>query len=369
MDISLQQLNRDIIHRKANGKTIWQPRICAWYDDRIFRGEEMPGKFKGCSKKQLYEKIGCSDRIYNFFACLESKYDDSVKYEGKELDELTSAQTLITPIGSVTQVVAKNKDNPGIHPKKWFVETEEDLKVFMYLEEATTYSLNMETYTRIYEDVGHLGLPCIHVPRVNIQKLFLEVAGVENGIYLLMDCPDTVEEYFKILGKSHEQVYKLYCESPFEWLNYGDNLHCKITPPDLFKKYVIPEYEKRYDYFHKAGKWVFSHWDGDVADYLPFARSCFLDGIEAITPEPQGDVTLAGVKKALGDDVFLIDGVAALLFNGTYPDEMLKAQVTELLNLFEGQLVLGISDELPSDGLLNRVELVNDMVNEFNARH
>ncbi len=49
--------------------------------------------------------------------------------------------------------------------------------------------------------------------------------------------------------------------------------------------------------------------------YYPLQKTCGLDGIEAITPKPQGDVTLEEVKEALGDDIYLVDGIAAVLFD------------------------------------------------------
>lgn len=91
------------------------------------------------------------------------------------------------------------------------------------------------------------------------------------------------------------------------------------------------------------------------------------DGIEAITPFPQGDVSLQEVKEALGDKVFLIDGLASLLFNAEYSEEELVAQVHEAISLFAPRLILGISDEMPSNGLIDRVALVQKVVDEYNA--
>ena len=64
-----------------------------------------------------------------------------------------------------------------------------------------------------------------------------------------------------------------------------------------------------------------------------------------------------------------MDGLCSIYFNDTYPVEKLKEQTRDILNLFEGQLVLGISDEFPSDGKLDRIQLVGEMVEEFNSRH
>ena len=369
MNLKLLNLNRDIIRKNAGGKTIWQPRIGCWYDDRVYRGEELPGKYRGCDHKGIYEMIGCSDRLYMFGECLEVKYDDSVKFSQREIGYRQWEHVVETPVGKISSIVTGSSDNPGTMPKKAWIENEQDLKVYIYIEEAASYSFNMDTYNRLYSEYAHLGLPTMFLPRVNIQRLFIDLSGVINTIYLLQDCPDTVEAYFKALSESQEKMLAVVADCPLEWICYGDNLHCKILPPSLFKKYVLPEYEKRGDILHKAGKFTYSHWDGDVKDFLPYAKECFLDGIEAITPLPQGDVTVKEVKEALGDDIFLIDGLAAILFNDTYPVEHLKEQTEEILELFEGRLILGISDELPSDGLLERVELVNEMVEEFNIKH
>jgi len=368
MDHKLLKLNRDIIHRRAGGKTIWQPRIGCWYEDRVYRNEDFPGKFKGCDLKGIYETIGCSDRLYYFNECLEAKYDDSVKSSCVEIGHKTWEYTMETPVGRINQIVCGNDSNPGVMPKKWWVENEGDLKVFAYIEEATSFSFNMETYNRLYKKYCHLGLPTVFIPRVNIQRMFIELSGVVGTIYLLQDSEEAVEAYFKTLSESQERMLKVMADSPIEWINYGDNLHCKLLPPSLYKKYVLPEYEKRGDILHKTGKFTYSHWDGEVKDLLTFARTSFLDGIEAITPLPQGDVTLEEVKEALGNEIFLIDGIASLLFNNTFPIEVLKEQTEKVLMLFEGQLILGISDEFPSDGTLERIEYVNNIVNEFNSK-
>ena len=368
MSVDLQQLNRDIINRRANGKTIFQPRICCWYDDRMYRGEELEGEYKGLSRIQLYEKLGCSDRLYYFNACMEAKLDPSIKSWSRPAGERRTELIMETPVGTVNSIVESNASNPGVMPIKWWVEEEKDLEVFSFIEETTEYSFNMERYEQMCQEMGHLGLPSMFVPRVNMQHMIVTLSGVINTVYLLNDSTDAVESFFKSLSIGQEKMMKVAAECPIEWINYGDNLHCKILPPDLFKKYVIPEYQKRGEILHKAGKFVFSHFDGDVKDFLPYVHDCALDGIEAITPLPQGDVTVEEVKAALKDDIFLVDGSAAILFSDLYPVEDLKKQAEQIMNLFEGQLVLGISDEFPSDGKLDRLKVVNEMVQEFNAK-
>lgn len=373
MNSPLYELNREIIKGRSKGKVLWQPRIDAWLSDRRFLGTPLPGKYEGCNARELYEKLGCSDRLYQYFnICLESRYDSSVQVEHIPLQNGRTDRdykTVIhTPVGDLTEIKRGNNSNFGMMPEKWLVNTVEDLRVLCYVEEATSFSFNLDTYRKSLQQVGHLGLPVMFLPRTNIQKMLIELCGVENTYYLLADHPEEVEHYFKVLSKSQEGFLKAVAESPIEWINYGDNLHCKILPDYLFEKYILPEYEKRGDILHKAGKFLFSHWDGDVKDYLKYAKTCFLDGIEAVTPAPQGDVTLEEVKAAFGDEIYLIDGLPAVLFDDAYPKEMLEEETKRTLELFAGRLILGISDELSSTGDLARVELVNEIVCEHNAK-
>lgn len=367
MDFNL--LHHKILKGTANGQTIWQPRINCWYDDRVYRGESLGKGYEGLDRKGLYEALGVSDRLYQFNACFQPSYDETIKVSHRKIDALTDEVVITTPEGSVNEVTRGNLSNPGRMPIKWFVETEEDLKVWIYIEEHTSWRFNRQVYDQLFADLGHLGLPAAYVCRVNIQQLIVTLAGVENTYYLLADCPDTVEAYFDALSKSQEGYLAAALESPLEWLNYGDNIHCKILPPSLLEKYVIPEYEKRRQILkQKKDIFLYSHFDGDFKDYLGLLGDCALDGFEALTPLPQGDVTVDEMINALGRDLVLVDGVAALLFSDLYPVQMLRDQVTELLNRLEGRLILGISDELPSDGLLERVLVVRDMVADFNAK-
>ena len=289
--MNFNQLHHRILKGTANGQTIWQPRINCWYDDRVHRGEAFPRGYEGLDRKGLYEALGVSDRLYQFNACFQASHDETVQVTRRRIDDLTRETVITTPEGTVNEITRGNLSNPGRMPVKWYVETEEDLKTWIYIEEHTAWRFDQPTYDQLFADLGHLGLPAAFVCRVNIQQLIVTLAGVENTYYLLADCPDTVEAYFRALSKSQEGYLAAALASPLEWLNYGDNIHCKILPPSLLKKYVIPEYEKRRAILKKKDIFLYSHFDGDFRDYLPMMTDCALDGFEALTPLPQGDVT------------------------------------------------------------------------------
>ena len=65
---------------------------------------------------------------------------------------------------------------------------------------------------------------------------------------------------------------------------YCFNVHAGTLSPELFEKYVLPEYKMRCERLHKAGKFISAHFDGDNASLMKYYQETGLDGIEAITP-------------------------------------------------------------------------------------
>jgi uroporphyrinogen-III decarboxylase len=206
------------------------------------------------------------------------------------------------------------------------------------------------------------------MPRINIQRLYIDLMGVEEAVYALYDYPETVEEYFEALHESQFRMIDVINASPINIINFGDNVHSGTLSPQLFEKYALPEYQARCKKLREAGKFTYAHFDGDNRGLTRFYQQTGMDGIEAITPVPQGDVTLEEIKEGLGDDMYLIDGIPAIYFDETYPEEVLVDCVHKILDMFAPNLVLGISDEISSTGDIERIRLVGKIVDEYNAK-
>jgi hypothetical protein len=364
MDFS--KLNKDVVFKKAKGKIIWQPRIDAWYRDRTFNNQDfLPEKYKGMSLKELYLDLGCSNRIYDFNECFTKVYDIRVKKTIVNHDKYKYEEIIETPVGIISQIMLKNDSNHGEYPVKWFLNTKEDFYVQMWLEEHTDIVFNKEKYDELLAYWGNIGAPQVFIDRVNIQKLFIELMGVENTIYALFDFPEVVEKYFEVLDNAQYRWIETYNKSPIEIINYGDNIHNGTLPPKLFEKYVLPVYQTRSKLW--KNKFIFAHWDGDTKHILKYLKDTKLDGIEAITPLPQGDVTLEELKENIGEMV-LLDGIPAILFDETYPISDLIEITKKIIDLFAPNLVLGISDEISSSGDIERVRVVGNIVDEYNKQ-
>lgn len=367
METNYAQLHEDICFKRpaAKGKIIWQPRIDCWINDRIFANGELPGIYKGMTKPEIYKSLGCSARVYEYNDCFSPVYDDSLSFRESTSGRETT-QYIDTPVGTVSRTTKTTPSSWACLVTKEWIETEEDMRVYTYIERHTNWKWNQEHFDKTHEIWGDMGAPAVFIPRVSLQRLYIDLMGVENAVYALADYPETVEEYFEALHESQFRLLDVVNMSPIKIINFGDNVHSGTLSPALFEEYVLAEYQKRCAKLHEGGKFVYSHFDGDNRGLMEYYQQTGLDGIEAITPKPQGDVTLEEVQRYLGDMV-LVDGIPAVYFDETYSVETLTECVHEIIERFAPNLILGISDEISSTGDIERIRLVGKIVDEYNA--
>lgn len=360
------KFTNDVITKNAGGKLLFQPRILCWYSDKKFRGESL-GEFDGLTLAQIYREMDLCNRIYDYNACMERRISDKrIRHATREISAWEREFSISTPVGDITMRLRKNDSNGGEYYSKWWVENEDDLKVYTYYEQASDWQFLPDVFAQVQDEWGISGAPSVFLPRTSIFHAYYDTMGVENATYALADEPELVEQYFSALHGSHDRYIAALSSSPIRFVNFGDNVHCGLLNDRLVEKYMLPEYVHRCELLHRVGAFICAHWDGDTKSILKYARQTGLDGIEAITPKPQGDVTLEEVKDALGD-MFLIDGIAALLFAQPYTEQELVDQTEQAIKLFAPNLIVGISDELASFGDINRVRLVKRIIDGYNA--
>lgn len=366
-EINLSKLHTDVVFKRAGGQIIWQPRIGCWYTDKKFAGEVFPEPYEGMSIPEIYRSLGCSARLYEYFSnCYKKIEHPSVTRIEKRLNDTDVEFTIHTPVGRQVEVKRHSGTSWYAQNLKWEIETAEELKVAIWREENSTWEWDQGLFESLLNDVGDLGAPTIYLPRMNIQSLYIDKMGIEKGIMALYEQKNEIEAFFGALEENQDRLIDLLISSPVEIFNYGENIHSATITEEWFLKYHLPACQRRSDRFHLAGKFVSSHWDGDCSPLLKYAKETGLDGIEAITPKPQGDVTLEEVKLALGEDLFLLDGLPAIYFDKIFPEELLIETTNKVIELFAPNLVLGISDEISSTGDIERIRLVGKIVDEYN---
>jgi hypothetical protein len=361
------KLHKDVAFGKSGGQIIWQPIISCWHRDKMFAEGALPAPWTGMTVSQIHRRLGVSMRPYAYGSCFRYREDPRVTFVKRTLNETDEETVIQTPVGRQVQVRRKSPNNWHHISLKWEVETEEELKIATWRRENATWEWDQVKFDQLQKEIGDLGAPTMYMLRMNVQSLYIEKMGTERGILAIYDWPDTVEAYFRATEEEHNRLIDVINKSPLEIICFGENVHAGTLSPDLFLRYHLPACQRRCERLRAAGKFVVSHWDGDVKPLLKYAKETGLDGIEAITPAPQGDVTIAEIHAALGDRMFLQDGIPAVFFDQTFPVKTLEDCTRELIERFAPRLILGISDEISSAGDLDRIRVVKEIVDEYNG--
>ena len=361
--MTLHDLNLAIFRREPVREVLWQPRIEHWYNVNKNEGT-LPERYRGMSMLEVFDDLGCSVRAYwAFNPCVRIEQADGVTVETREEPDRTISTTH-TPVGDLVAISVRTSTTRALH--KYPVATPDDMKVMEWILRHQQVWFDMDRYERACREIGDRGAPQIYIPRINLMRISIDFMGFENGMTALFEYPVEIERLIRTINETDDAVLDVVAESPVEIVKYGDNVHQALCSPPLFKQWVMPEYIRRNERLHAAGKKTYPHWDGDCGTLLPYARDCGFDGYEAITPVPQGDVTLEEVRDALGD-LIMLDGIPCTDFLPAEPVEGLVENTHKCIDYFAPHLVLGISDEISPVGDIERVRMVSEIVAKYNA--
>jgi hypothetical protein len=361
MALSLPLSYRDMTLAVYGGqdpeRVLWQPRLEFWYAVNQKRGT-LPDPLRDASLLDVYDY--CHASVRYFGNGLRQSYRH-VEITSAWLDEKRRRTTYRTPVGTLTDVTHYDEWNLSAHLTEYKLKRAEDFRVLEYMLQDEVWAWDQVAYEQDLARIGTRGAPQFYWRRSPIQGLFVEHMGLEAAIFMLYDQPQVIQHYVEAQSEADEALYDVLCRCPVQILNFGENIDAHMDPPRIWREHLIPYYRRRTEQLHAAGKYTHIHMDGSMKPLLPYVRECPWGGIEAATPVPQGDVTLEQIKESL-DDMVLLDGIPALFFLRSFPLETLTDCVQRVVELFYPRLVLGISDEIPPDGDIERVRLVGELV-------
>jgi hypothetical protein len=356
-----------VFERRPKDRIPWNIRHEFWYIVNKAQGT-LPPEYAGMSMLDVCKEWGASWRRYSGSytdSFIDVNHRGDIEYNTQQHERSVALQ-IKTPYGALRQVSLKDERGFSSRHVEYLIKGVEDFKPLSYVLENIGVKFIQEVYDRMNLELGGHGILSYFFPRSPLQSLMINYAGVERTINLLFRHPSAVEGFMEAIKRYNDQFYEVLGSSPVKILNLGENIDVRITSPTLFKKYCLPIYQERSEYLHRKGKFVHIHIDGWAKPLLPFLKETGLDGVEALTVKPTGDMTIEDIKRTLGDEMVLLDGIPYIYF---LPDVVslrkFDAFVKKIIATFPDNLVLGISDELPPPSDESRVKRVTRIIDKL----
>ena len=250
---------------------------------------------------------------------------------------------------------------------EWPFKSEADYDALAFVLDDLTVVENFAAYAEVRDAVGEDGLTMPQTGYVPIHRLAHTWFGYERFFLELYDHQDRVEALHEILRDKHLQVLRLAADAPCDAIAIGGNYDEALTPPPFYDHYVKPFYSAAREILKDSGKPVTTHGDGEMRKLLGCLVESELDGVEAVTPQPMTSIDLRYTRELWSDKLTLWGGIASVVLTPTFSHEAFEAHLDELFAAVApgDRFILGFGDNVPTDGLFERVEQIARYVREY----
>jgi len=361
-----KELNLAIFEGTAD-RVLWQPRLETWYWHHK-RAGTLPDRFKHLEYLEFYDELGCSVRYAASVGVVA--YDDppDVEYFQRDPDPTYHIDGIRLPEGEL-RTVSRNvwQDGKLVNRRicEFPVKGPEDLRVLTAYIERKHYRADPEAFRQAAERVGHRAEPTVMLNSAGFTELIKVWCGLEGTFYLLADHPAEVEAYLEACDRRDDRQIEAALSLPCRIFNLGDHATNEFTPPPILERYMLPRWQRISRRMTEHGRFVHTHWDGNSRHMLPYLRQTGLHGVEALTPEPMGDMSLEMIKQAVGDELVVLDLLPAIHFLAGYSSAEMIDFAKRVIDMFAPRLILGVSDEISQVGQIEKIEAISELVDRI----
>jgi hypothetical protein len=215
--------------------------------------------------------------------------------------------TLRTPWGTLTQIAHTETGYGSAWIREHWVKRPEDYAILEQLIRHTRIEPDPQAFADADAQMGDRGVILAWMNRVPFQRLWIEYVGMERLAMDLVDCPAAVEAVLDALMEQSRAVLAATAASPAQLVWVPDNITGEMTGPPYFRKYLAPYYAEVCEVLGQAGKIPCCHMDGMLRQIADCIAETPLPVIEAFTPPPDGNFSVAEARATWPDKVLWLN--------------------------------------------------------------
>ncbi len=325
--------------------------------------EGLATSFEGEGLQKLHRDLGVGFYLQGYFPF-------KTIYEGVQIRRKEEGDCQITiyetPHGDLKEVWQYSAETYSWAPKEHLLKSYKDLDAFKYIYEHLRYEPDYENAVERQKYVGDNGLVLCYLPKSPFMELIALKAGVEVVTYMQLDAPKLFDDVLRLMEEKHDEAARIALNAPAECLMIPENISSEVVGKTNYEKYMRAYHEKWTKEIRKADKFSFVHLDGAMKGLIRELSSAGFDVLEALTPDPVGDIPIEELHKWVQGDTILWGGIPGGFFSDELSDEKFDAYVTRVINVMKQspRYVLGVADQVVPKSRFNRIKRVSELVEQ-----
>ena len=277
---------------------------------------------------------------------------------------------ITTPVGTLRFVRARSSQGNTHFLVEHPLKTEDDYKVWMWVEEHTTYVSNMDAVEEHFQGKGREGLSVgMLVPRSKsaYQDMIEFFVGTEEMAYAQVDFPDTVRTLWELMVENDRRAVAMSLESDYNYFLTWEDSSTQNYSPSQYDEFIGSEIGEWCRTLAGAGKHYIQHACGHLAALTTRMRDHGVFAVESISPPPTGNITIRDARALVGDTMGIVGGIEPTHFLDLTETELAPYVESVIEEAQGGPFVLANSDSCPPGVTVEKFRLVADVARSWRA--
>ena len=306
--------------------------------------------------------------INRHYSCYTVKYPDctSTTRQYEEKGKSFSQTVIKTPVGDIT-TLREYQDSTSFTSwqKEFPFKSPEDYKPIKFWIENAEFSPDYDTFLKAKKLLGNdiflRGNAGGYSP---LQYIIYSIMGVECFSIEWLERRDEIMKLYDALTAQRRKLYPILAKSPALAFNYGGNVSPEIVGKERFEKYILPHYDEVAEILHKNGKLLGVHFDANTKLLKEGIAKSKIDYIEAFTPFPDCDMSVAEAREAWPDKVLWINFPSSVHISS----ESTIEETTKKL-LYEvspgDRFIIGITEDVPENRWQKNFCIISQAIEKY----
>ncbi len=266
-----------------------------------------------------------------------------------------------TPVGDVTSKHGAGGGYGSSVRLEHYIKRPEDYAVLEFWLRDTVCEPAYDEFHQITAEMGEDGYVMTAIGYSPMMEMLVNYMGLERFSLDLADRPDAFFGLYELLRKRRRRVYEIMAESPSEVVLYGGNVHPEIMGMERFARYIVPCYDEAADVLHAGGKIIGVHMDADNRVFAPTVAASKIDLVEAFTPPPDCDLSVAEARDAWPDKTLWINFPSSVHLA---TPQRIRKTTEEILDQAAGmsRFLIGITEDIPRHVVLDSLTVIAETI-------
>jgi uroporphyrinogen-III decarboxylase len=272
-------------------------------------------------------------------------------------------RTICTPVGEVSQISQLDAAYGSAWIMEHFIKRPEDYGVMEYVYRDGVYHDNYAAIRAAQQALGGDGLVMIRVAKGPIQEILYQMAGMERFSIDYYERRECIDSLYDVMVQRYDELYALAAEAPVEILQSADNITSDVVGIERFERYCVPCYERHQKSIAGAGKHLAVHLDGRLRVLKEAIAAAPFEIVEAFTPAPVGDMTVAQARAAWPDKALWLNFTSSMHLQ---PGETIAAHTRQLIEEAGTKrgFAIGVTEDIPMQHCARSLRVIARTIRE-----